>query len=334
MKNFLALFLSALPIFAANSADLSDAARLLEYRCKLDGADYPDPDYVETESPFAAHYENNKYEITDFLSISSGTVLILGPGPANDLPLDFFLTRFTKIIMIDGYIEPMEIWKNSLDQAGKDKVTLIKWDLTGGFFGLFCENKSAIKNALKIAYGRYVGTNELVFSEYIQLLKVPGLILNHAKHKPDVIVSSLVASQLGKMFEPDVRAFIYKVLEDSFAKDDEKYDLFAKEISNINSDLVQSVYLKALVETGASKVYFSDTLGIRSDLSDDEEDDYEMGYSSELIDNGILNHFIDLMKKSYHDYRVDFAWDFRERIVPVSWIKFIKYQETFEPDNT
>src|SRR5262249_45478012 len=117
------------------------------------------------------HYKKNRRHIKKFLFRDGGIILVLGPGPGRDLPLDILVKNCEQLILIDGFIEPMEKWKGSLAADLQKKVIILQRDLTGGFYNFLFERRGEITQALTLDLKISEKQGAVVFDNYTRLLK-------------------------------------------------------------------------------------------------------------------------------------------------------------------
>lgn len=222
------------------------------------------------------HNEQSVRLISKFVGEhSGGTVLILGPGPANDLPKDELLDKFGRIIMVDGYIKPMQEWLRQLPQKksrAKNKVELVKMDLSGGFYKFFAENKELIKRALTKDFLQYLRDGKPSFDHYVSLIKSANLFVDLAQFRADVLVSSIVTSQIGMLTSVMVQEFLDTMTDDleiqgrstfldfDARSTDENLTVFMTSFHQTHVQNARDAYRKAIRESRAKYIYYSDDL--------------------------------------------------------------------------
>ena len=128
-------------------------------------------------------------------------VLILGPGYCLDIPLAWLLKNSQAITMIDGDLEPARRAVKKLNSLESAKITWVKADLTGGFYNFWANAQEEIEAALIKDYLSCWDNNDCSFPEYTKLLEQRHFFVDLAQYKPDLVISSIVTSQL---VDPDI----------------------------------------------------------------------------------------------------------------------------------
>jgi hypothetical protein len=332
VTQFLLFFFLALPIFSADTNKNKTPLEILERACEV-GASYAEED----EYPYAIHAQKSQEQIKNLLQGSTGVVLVLGPGPGRDLPLNDLVLQFDHVILIDGYIAPMVTWKASLDPALKNKVHIIQADLSGGFAKFLSEQSSQIVRALSEDFANFFRDQKLAIKSYQQLFEQQPFIVNLAQYHPNVVVSSLVTSQTEEIFDTPIEELVDKAISQSgiFLPDVPTTAAlrqhFLKEVRKLNQAKIQHAYVTGIVRCQAQKIYYADT----NHVEDPSNDDPESVTYDEVVDSRMLDGFVQAMIEAYTVEKEDFAWDYREVAneeeqefrypeMPVSWIKFTK----------
>lgn len=230
------------------------------------------------------HNIKNKFQIRNFVKDhSGGTLLILGPGPGNDLPIDELVDKFDRIIMADGYTQPMQEWLDRLPEEAscvKAKVEIKDMDLSGGFYAFFAKHRGLVKQALADDFLQYKIENRPLLTNYRALLGSANLSVNLAQFKADVLVSSIVTSQIGALTAAMVAELIgeiVKELQEQATLTGMNYDSrplvkdlgkFGSFVRRVQMQHVRDVYHKAIRESSAKHIYYSNDYSDESRASD------------------------------------------------------------------
>ncbi len=264
------------------------------------------------------HCELNKKTIKGFLGESKRTGgLLLGPGPANDLDIPWFLRTFSHVIMIDGNLDAMndQVTKlATIDPQILHKVTLRQEDLTGGFYELL--EKPEMAREIEKVFQNYLETSSFDLSGYEKWLE-NNLRIDLSSYASEVVIVTLVASQLYGLAS-DLFSDIAKKIAVLICEDPKKYglsgtyriedfDQIIEEMHEPNSRRIESMFFKAIAKSKAQRIYFSETMTKEG-----------TGIIKEIFDQ-----FIITMNTSYDIDSCMDAWRYDED-KPVAWYTFTR----------
>jgi hypothetical protein len=324
MNSILLGFFLSLPVLSA------DAQKLLEQSCLIWGAFRPEPG---EKYEYIIHAQNSRLEIKEFLGDSSGIIVVLGPGTGMDLPMIDFALQGKKLILIDGYIEPMVAWKKTLVPGLRGHIEIIQMDLSGGFSAFLCDNKPAIISALHSDLKLFLRNQKTDLVAYKKLLRKQKFVVDIAQYNPDILISSLITSQTVGVFTSKVGTLLDEVLiMAKLSLSSEEKRLFIEKVEKTNESIGHPTYMRGILNCGAKKIYYADTNKIENSTANVSEDSICF---DELVSSRLLKEFTAAMAKRYRIKSVDDAWDYREQAAeyevewraeetPVSWIKFFK----------
>lgn len=305
--------LFTVPLLAsANSED-----HFLHGLCRY-GAFYPTEECPLTQD-MLAHADKNTAKIKELVEGGPyGTLLILGPGPGSDLPLSYLVEKFHHIIMIDGFLDPMREWVEQ-NPHNKHKITLIQYDLSGGFYSFITDNKERVIDALSRDILLCEESENCRSTNYQKLLSKTSYPLEFRSYKPDVIISSLVTSQISAIGEIGH----YMLVNEAFnrvkkymksAENDKiniRNNIFLTSCHD-NRHLHTNTYYTALIESDAKKIYFSDTI--------------RPGYLPDVL----FDNFCNNIGKKYNSVaKGKSAWPYKPEL-PVCYVSFLKKQQCHE----
>lgn len=257
-------------VWSASSMAMEKRPTTLSGYCKQFGAFRPKKH--QAVSPLMLdHWAKNKAKIKQLANGGPfGTVVVLGPGPGNDLPIKWLVKNFAKVILIDGYTTPMEKLITKLADRNasiRQEVEIIELDLTGGYYELLKSKEEDIVQALVRGFNRSpTGSDNL--AAYAALLKENLTQVDLAQYKPDMVISSLVTSQLGLITQPAQVRLIGMAATDAFlaAPSAELILTDNKRIANFSALMmlateqpIQELYFSAISQSGAQKIYYADT---------------------------------------------------------------------------
>ena len=288
--------------FFAFAADLA----ILRESC-LGGAQYcaPGEDYL-----FKIHAKKSRLKLLEFVEGSVGTIVVLGPGPAYDLPLIDFVTRFEKVILIDGAIDAMKTWKKSLIPGLRRRVHIVEQDLSGGMAAFLAHNQEEIIKALRADIRALRAERQSALKSFEQLILQQDFHLDISRWNPDVVVSSLVTSQTLEVFKDSIDRLVKVALQQEGELLGGPMAMFCWETAGYgNKDKVHQTYIDAIANSGAKKIYYADT-NHRENYTEEIADFIEY---DELVSSVLIDSFVAGMKAhNYQICRKDFAWDYRQ----------------------
>lgn len=304
MKNsvIFIVFLCLSFVFSVFGADLA----ILRDGC-LSGAQYtaPGEDYL-----FKIHAKKSRLRLLEFLEGATGTVVVLGPGPAYDLPLIDFVTRFEKVILIDGAIDAVKAWKKSLIPSLRSKVHIVEQDLSGGMAAFLANFQDEIIRAMRADIRALRRGRQHTLKHFEQLILQQKFYLDISRWQPDVVVSSLVTSQTQLVFKDAIDRWVKRALQREGEPLNGHVAMFCfGTASCTKKDQVHQTYISAIVNSGAKKIYYADT-NHREKCVEEITDliEYE-----ELVSSSLIDSFVATMKsQNYKVCRKNFAWDYHQ----------------------
>ncbi|HXW52553.1 MAG TPA: hypothetical protein VEL47_00480 [Myxococcota bacterium] len=312
MKNIV-LFLVLAVSFALNAMQSESAAENFRDACRVN--------YVYSKSLLGEtrqqHCEKNQEQIRPCIAQRVETILVLGPAPGYDLPIEFS-SRCESLIFLGGGMGEFE---NEWEKH--EKVSSNKWptrlyktvDLTGGFYDLMASQKMA--SILFKIFKNFLDTGKLDYSEMERYLEA-NLSLDLAQYQPDVLISSLVTSQLYGLAH---QAFVELAFKQAWQLCNSKEGTMDKacmnrllpplqEFHRKNAAIIERTYYKGILGAQASWVYFSDTY-TQDGLGIDQKE---------------LQSFLNAMQEKYTFEFGASAWEFPCAMgnMPVTWYRFRK----------
>jgi len=140
------------------------------------------------QNSYQGHFSRSREEIVKAIEGLENTALILGAGPANDVPLGDLAERFKHIVLVDIDLRHTETAVSKLPPKLRQKCTRETADLTG-FFSEFGQE------AEKIAQ------EGLPYDEFVsKILDLPPQLkrakFDYQQLQPSFVCSSLVSTQL------------------------------------------------------------------------------------------------------------------------------------------
>jgi len=304
MKNLvifmtLVCFSSGFFTFAADLAILRESCLGGAQYCAL-GEDYL----------FKIHAKKSRLKLLEFVEGSAGTIVVLGPGPAYDLPLIDFVTRFEKVILIDGAIDAMKTWKKSLIPGLRKRVHIVEQDLSGGMAAFLAHNQEEIIKALRADIRALRAGRQSTLWHFERLILQQNFHLDISGWQPDVVVSSLVTSQTQLVFKDTIDRWVNKALENEGEPLQGPLAEFCWETAGYSKkDKVHQTYMDAIANSGAKKIYYADT-NHRENCPEEIADFIEY---DELVSSVLIESFVTTMEtKHYKICQKDFAWDYHQ----------------------
>lgn len=302
----------------AGWSELTEPEKLLAFMC-ISGAYYAGT--TEPEKTVLRHNIYNQDRIVDFLlplqNKENLRVLILGPGPGQDLPLAWLVENFKEIILIDGITSPMENYKKLIPLYSQEKVLIVQQDLTGGFYQFFTDNREKIADSLKKDFNYFLKNKYPSFINYKRLLDDSEFALDLNIYKPDIIISSLVTSQLS-IFDFEAHMFAKNQLM-SLSKSTpnllEEDSIFMGALAYFNKVKAQQTYLNAISDCdNAKRIFYADTPYVYYDNPGKPR--------REKVDSNVFQRsFLKKMSKKYFLTCIDNIWMYRHN-VPVDIYEF------------
>ncbi len=238
----------------------------LLYNLCQHGAFYPSEEHPLIQD-MVTHANKNSEQIKELVDGGPyGVLLILGPGPGNDLPLSYLVEKFDHTIMIDGFLDPMREWVEQ-NSHYKSKITLIQYDLSGGFYSFIADNKEIAINALSQDILLCEKSINCIPKHYKEFIFEHDYPLEFHSYKPNVIISSLVTSQISYLAEHNhcflVNEAFNKIKERMKSDENDKINIrnsIFMTSHDENRRLHAITYYNALIESNAQKIYHSDTI--------------------------------------------------------------------------
>lgn len=287
--------------------------------CKTFGAFYPQPG-KDVYFKMLAHWKKSKTEIKQLASDGPfETVVVLGPGPGNDLPIKWLVKTFARVILIDAYVEPMkELIANfpAQDASITQKVEIVEMDLSGGYYEFLNNKQEEIVDALAQGFFGSLYDNEGL-SSYDNLLKENLFSVDLARYKPDLVISSLVTSQLEQLPRYVLARLSSRATIKGAANKDAHVGLLLKGEScvvnffslvvRLTKARIQELYLSSISGSGTQKIYYADTQS-----------------QNDRAEQHAFNKFRDDLTQDYvlSSYAVD-GWDYNDKL-KVSHYRFVK----------
>lgn len=253
-------------IFSTSILGIDDQATiLLENCCKERGAYYP-KSQEQFHSCIKDHCRHNTATIKTLLTstVTSGTVLVLGPGPGNDLPIEWLIKTYDRIIFIDGYTDAIAERVNQVLGADASiahkPVEIYRMDLTGGFYDVLVNHRKAMNDAVVKELDRYL--KKETSGAYLNFLAASNLRINFRHFNPDVIISSLVTSQLALIPQQEIENMVIAATNKIRISDAQRKKLnmkFSKWLMDNTDFYLNKTYLSAIATSRAKAIYYADT---------------------------------------------------------------------------
>jgi len=165
--------------------------------------------FLPKRSPGAAQGKSehakrlNRFVLDAAGHAAAGSALVVGALAAPELPLAELAARFQRLTLSDLDLEGLEeLVRRAIPEPHRERVKLERYDLTGSYVAFASGVQSAVQSAADVAAA------ERALLALVESYDVgagsAGLSLSD--EKPDLVVSALVLSELGRGYEDCARA--------------------------------------------------------------------------------------------------------------------------------